>query len=190
MYSRLKKYYKTYLSYVEAQQVNLHTYEAMIDKEVFNLYGIDGPDLEQILREQGTPAGYFPVVEGFDQIPEDMLPEAKEYIKNLPGIKLTPEKLNEMGKELTELYENGDSIEEISLKLEINPVSVAAMREALDIINPKDLKHEVENLLTNFILEQLKKDKDGIIPLTKDAPEETMEKRLIDDVEKTFGEER
>jgi hypothetical protein len=76
----LEKSYKTYLSHAEPQQVNLHTYEAMIDKEVFNLYEIDGSDLEQILREQGTPAAYFPVVEGFELIPEDMLPEAKEYI--------------------------------------------------------------------------------------------------------------
>ena len=80
----LEKSYKTYLSHAESQQVNLHTYEAMIDKEVFNLYEIDGADLEQILREQGTPSGYFPVIEGFELIPEDMLPEAKEYIKSLP----------------------------------------------------------------------------------------------------------
>ena len=65
----LENSYKTYLSHIESQQVNLHIYEAMIDKEVFNLYEIDGDDLDQILREQGTPAGYFPVPEGFELIP-------------------------------------------------------------------------------------------------------------------------
>lgn len=184
----LEKSYKTYLSYAESQQVNLHTYEAMIDKEVFNLYEIDGADLEQILREQGTPAGYFSVIEGFELIPDDMLPEAKEYIKSLQRIKLTPEKLNEMREKLTELYEGGNSIEEIAVQMQINPVSVAAMRVELDIINSKDLKHEVENLLTNFILEQLKNDTDGIIPLYKDAAENTMEHRLVEDIEKMFGE--
>src|SRR3989337_3275955 len=93
----MEKSYKTDLSHAESQQVNLYTYEAMIDKEVFNLYEIDGADLEQILREQGTPAGYFPVVDGFELIPEDMLPEAKDYIKSLQKIKLMQEKLNEMG---------------------------------------------------------------------------------------------
>lgn len=58
-----------YLSHIESQKVNLHIYEAMIDKEVFNLYEIDGDGLDQILREQGTPAGYFPMVEGFELIP-------------------------------------------------------------------------------------------------------------------------
>jgi hypothetical protein len=91
----LEKSYKTYLSHAESQQVNLHTYDAMIDKEVFNLYEIYGADLEEILREQGTPAGYFPVIEGFELIPDDMLPEAKDYIKNLQKMKLAPEKLNE-----------------------------------------------------------------------------------------------
>jgi hypothetical protein len=184
----LEKSYKTYLSQAESRQVNLHIYEAMIDKEVFNLYEIDGADLEQILREQGTPAGYFPVVEGFELISEDMLPEAKEYIKSLQRVKLTPEKLNEMGEKLTELYEGGKTIEEIAVQMQINPVSVAAIRAELDIINSKDLKHELENLLTNFILEQLKKDKDGIIPLYKDAAENTMERRLVEDIEKMFGE--
>lgn len=190
MSNNLEKYYKTYLSHIESQQVNLHTYEAMIDKEVFNLYEIDGADLEQILKEQGTPGGYFPVVEGFELIPDDMLPEAKDYLKGLQRIKLAPEKLNEIGEKLTKLYEGGRSIEEIAIELQINPVSVAAMRAELDIINSKDLKHEVENLLTNFILEQLKKDKDGIIPLYTDAAENTMEHRLIEDIEKMFGEDK
>ncbi|MDP3103792.1 MAG: hypothetical protein Q8M95_04200 [Candidatus Methanoperedens sp.] len=184
----MEKSYKTYLSHAESRQVNLHTYEAMIDKEVFNLYEIDGADLEQILREQGIPAGYFPIIEGFELIPDDMLPEAKDYIKSLPRIKLTPEKLNEMGEKLTELYQGGKTIEEIAVQMQINPVSVAAMRIELDIINSKDLKHEVENLLTNFIIEQFKKDKDGIIPLYKDAAENTMEHRLVEDIEKMFGE--
>ena len=185
----LEKSYKTYLSHIESQQVNLQTYEAMIDHEVFDLYEIDGADLEQILREQGTPAGYHQVVEGFELIPDDMLPEAKEYLQGLPKTKLSPEELNRTGEELKKLYENGKSIEDISVKLKINPISVAAMREALDIINPRDLKHEIENLLTHFILEQLKKDSDGIIPLSNDTPEETMSQRLVDDIEKMFGED-
>jgi hypothetical protein len=92
-------------------------------------------------------------VEGFEFIPEDMLPEAKEYIKSLQRIKLTPEKLNEMGEKLTELYEGGKTIEEIAVQMQINPVSAATMRVELDIINSKDLKYEVENLLTHFILD-------------------------------------
>jgi|SRR3990172_1867855 len=190
MSNNLEKYYKTYLSHAESQQVNLYTYEAMIDKEVFNLYEIDGSDVEQILREQGTPAGYFPVVEGFELIPEDILPDAKDYIKSLERIKLTPEKLNEMGEKLTELYEGGKTIEEIAVELQINPASIAAMRFDLDIINPRDMKSEVENLLTYFILEQLKNDKDGIIPLYRDAAEKTMEQRLVEDIEKMFGEDK
>lgn len=186
----LEKSYKTYLSHAESQQVNLHTYEAMIDKEVFKLYEIDGADLEQILREQGTPAGYFPVIEGFELIPDDILPEARDYIKSLQRMKLTPEKLNEIGGKLTKLYEGGKTIEELAVELQINPVSVAAMRTELDIINPKDLKAEVENLLTHFILEQLKADQDGIIPLYKDATEKTIGRRIIDDLEKMFGEDK
>jgi hypothetical protein len=145
---------------------------------------------EKITVNQGIPAGYFPVIEGFELIPDDMLPEAKEYIKSLQRIKLTPEKLNEIGDKFTELYERGNSIEEIAVQMQINPVSVAAMRIELDIINSKDLKGEVENLLTHLILQQLKNDKDGIIPLYKDATEKTMLRRLVEDIENMFGEDK
>lgn len=118
----LEKSYKIYLSHIESQQVNLHTYEAMIDREVFDLYEIDGDDLDQILREQGTPAGYHQVIEGYELIPEDMLPEAKEYLQGLPRTKLSPQELNKTGEELQELYQRGKSIEDISVELQINPI--------------------------------------------------------------------
>lgn len=118
----LEKSYKIYLSHIESQQVNLHTYEAMIDREVFDLYEIDGDDLDQILREQGTPAGYHQVIEGYELIPEDMLPEAKEYFQGLPRTKLSPQELNKTGEELQELYQRGKSIEDISVELQINPI--------------------------------------------------------------------
>ena len=67
MANNLEKSYKIYLSHIESQQVNLHTYEAMIDREVFDLYEIDGDDLDQILREQGIPAGYHQVIPDFER---------------------------------------------------------------------------------------------------------------------------
>jgi hypothetical protein len=40
-----------------------------------------------------------------------------------------------------------------------------ALRQELDLVNPAELKDEVENFLTHRILESLKADSDGIIPL-------------------------
>ena len=189
MTKSLRDYYKAYLNHIEEEYVKLHTYEAMIDKEIFDLYEIDGEDLEQILREQGTPAGYFPVIEGYELIPEDMLLEGKEYIKNLERKDLSGDELNELGQKLKEIYEKGKSVENISVALKINPVSVLAMRKELNLINAKDLKHEVENLLTYLILGQLKEDKDGIIPISEGTHEEPLTERLIDDFEEIFGDE-
>ena len=187
--TKLENLYKIYLNHREEEYVKLHTYEAMIDKEIFALYEIDGEDLEQILREQGTPAGYFPVINRYELIPEDTLPEAKEYIKNLDRKDLSGDDLNRLGLKLKALYEKGKSIEEISIAVQINPVSVAAMRKELGLVNQKDLKHEVENLLTYLILEQLKKDEDGIIPISEETQEFTLTKRLISDLETLFGDE-
>jgi len=49
MISLLLQYYKNYLDHIEEEYVKLHTYEATIDKEIFNLYEIEGEDLDQIL---------------------------------------------------------------------------------------------------------------------------------------------
>jgi len=48
----LEKSYKTYLSHAESQQVNLHTYEAMIDKEVV----AKEPDFRGVDIETATEA--------------------------------------------------------------------------------------------------------------------------------------
>jgi len=187
--TKIEKLYKIYLNHIEEEYVKLYTYEAMIDKEIFALYEIEGDDLEQILREQGTPAGYFPIIEGYELSPNDMLPEVKEYIKGLERKELSADELNKVGEKLKELYESSKTLEEISIELQINPFSIAAMRKEADLINTKDLKHEVENLLTYYILEELKKDKDGIIPITDNTAETPLAKRLIDYLEKMFGEE-
>jgi hypothetical protein len=63
------------------------------------------------------------------------------------------------------------------------------MREELDLINRKDLRHEVENLLTHFTLDELKEDRDGIIPLSRDMSEKTMVERIIGNLEKMFGDD-
>jgi len=118
-----------------------------------------------------------------------MLEEGKEYIKSLERVVFSGKELEEIGKKLKELYEKGKTLEEISIELEINPVSVAAMRKELELINPKDLKHEVENLLTYFIIEQLKKDNDGIVPISEETPEKPLVERLTQDLEDMFGED-
>jgi hypothetical protein len=196
--------FRVYLDHKETELVKLHTYEGLIDREIFDLYEIDGEDLKQILDEQGTPAGWYPLVETFDLIPDDLLPEAKTALENHERKAFSGDELNELTLRLQELYEEkGKSIEEIAIALEIHPASVVALRQELDLVNPAELKDEVENFLTHRILESLKADSYGIIPLDEisvgptpthpypskggDSQEGNMLTRLRSALEETFG---
>ena len=180
--------FRVYLDHKETELVKLHTYEGLIDREIFDLYEIDGDDLQQILEEQGTPAGWYPLVEGFELIPDDLLPEAKRALENHERKTFSGDELNELTLRLQELYEEkGKSIEEIAIALEIHPASVVSLRQELDLVNPAELKDEVENFLTHRILESLKADSDGIIPLDETGVEANMLTRLRSALELTFG---
>lgn len=47
----------------------LHTLEARSEREVFSAYGIADADLQAVVDETGTPAGWFPLIAGYDQVP-------------------------------------------------------------------------------------------------------------------------
>jgi hypothetical protein len=47
----------------------LHTLEGIFEREVFDAYGIKVDDLQAILDETGTPAGWFPLIVSYDTLP-------------------------------------------------------------------------------------------------------------------------
>jgi len=210
--NKLLDFYKTFLSHKESLLLNLHTYESLIDYEVFKLYEIDGEDLIQILEEQGIPPAWYPILDGYAEIPEDMLPEAKGFLlggreQMLKDFKIEgfiPEKpslpLDKLKERFTKLYlgeekpnvnqATEDYVEDIAIDLGINPVSVLALRKEMDLVNPSDYKHEVENFLTYHLIEGLKEDPDGIIPITSIPGHQTALEHLRKRLEMVFGEDK
>jgi hypothetical protein len=59
----------------------LHTLEGFSEREVFAAYGIEGEDLGVVLDETGTPAGWHPLVAGYDTPPP--LPEGLSVSEDL-----------------------------------------------------------------------------------------------------------
>jgi len=208
----LKDSYRSFLSYKEPLIINLCTYQGLIDKEVFKLYEIDGEDLMQILEEQGIPPAWYPILGSYAEIPEDMLPEAKEFLLSgreqmLKDFKIEgfiPEKpslpLGKLKERFKKLYlgeekpdvkqATEDYIEDIAIDLGINPVSVLALRKEMDLVNSSDYKHEVENFLTYHLIEELKEDLDGIMPVASIPGHEAALDHLRKRIEMVFGEDK
>ncbi|MBI4562773.1 MAG: hypothetical protein HY724_12075 [Candidatus Rokubacteria bacterium] len=104
--------YRDTTEQVEAAIAVLHTFEGMCEREVFAAYGIAGEDLEAVLDETGTPAGWFPLIAGYEVIPK--LPEGL----SIPGELLAPlakeprgplstEELADLKRRLRAIYEAG-----------------------------------------------------------------------------------
>lgn len=90
----------------------LHTLEGLSEREVFAAYGIAGDDLAAVLDETGTPAGWYPLIEGYDQLPP--LPQGLEVPAELlarvaaePRKALSTTELAELKARLTALYQAG-----------------------------------------------------------------------------------
>lgn len=210
--SKLLESYKAHLDHKEAKLVKLHTHKGLIDKESFALYEIYGDDLIHILEEQGIPPAWYPVLDGYDNVPDNMLQEAREFLSGgreqmLKDFKIQgfiPEKpslpLDKLKKRFKKLYlgeekprvnqATEDYIEDIAIDLGINSVSVLALRKEMDLVNPSDYKHEAENFLAYHLIEELKEDQDGIIPITPIPGHQTALEHLRKRLEMVFGEDR
>jgi hypothetical protein len=96
----------------EAVAAVLHALEGISEREVFAAYGIEGDDLAAVLDETGTPAGWYPLIEGYDQLPPlpDGLEVPVELLKRIeeePRKALSAADLSNLKARLQVLYEAG-----------------------------------------------------------------------------------
>ncbi len=90
----------------------LHTLEGISERRVFAAYGVTNQDAVVVLDETGTPAGWHPLIAGYDAIPPlpgdlNIDPELLAPLKDHPRINPTPDELAELKRRLRALYEAG-----------------------------------------------------------------------------------
>ena len=110
--SSLADAYTSTTEQAEAIAAVLHTLEGISEHEVFTAYGLASDDLAAVLDETGTPAGWYPVLTGYDELPplpegtvvapELLTPLANESRRHLDGRELAILK-----RRLRALYEAG-----------------------------------------------------------------------------------
>jgi hypothetical protein len=96
----------------EAVAAVLHTIEGLSEREVFSAYGIAGDNLQAVLDETGTPAGWFPLIAGYDAMPElpgELMvdPKLLEPLAREQRCTASPEALADLKRRLRALYEAG-----------------------------------------------------------------------------------
>jgi len=96
----------------------LHTIEGVSERMVFAVYGVAGDDLKAVLDETGTPAGWFPLIHGYDFPPPlsegllEILMESLNFLSNHERRTLEPDELSILKQRLRTLYEAGPGVKE------------------------------------------------------------------------------
>lgn len=96
-----------------ATKVWLHTIEGFIEKSICTAYGLSDATIEKIFVDTGIPAGWFPIITGYDGLPEfcsglTYIPQ--DLIDHLAGLGLvclSPEELDRINNRLRVLYTAG-----------------------------------------------------------------------------------
>ncbi len=96
----------------EAVAALLHTLEGLSEREVFAAYRLDEEDIQAVLDETGTPAGWYPLVAGYDALPPlpDGLSVPGELTAQLSTLErraLTSAELTRLKARLRALYQAG-----------------------------------------------------------------------------------
>jgi len=95
----------------------LHTIEGYLENTVFNSIKFHHDAYQNILNEMGMPAGWFPLILGYDIISSsddgfEFSPEITTFLINLDRLAPGPEKFLIIKKRLRELFEHGPGVAE------------------------------------------------------------------------------
>lgn len=96
----------------EATCALLHALEGWNERLACDAYELDDDDVRAVLDETGTPAGWYPLIAGYDRLPdppEDVqLPDGfVEYFSSLERRELSSGELRELKSRIRKLYEAG-----------------------------------------------------------------------------------
>jgi len=162
----------------EALSAGLHTIESLSEREVFLAYGIAGEDLQTVMDETGTPAGWFPFITEYDAMPEipaglsvpEVLLEklAREERRMLPareltGLKQRLQSFYEAGAGGKADKDEGSANGEDENEAEGDTVSGARLPiPAETFIEELAQKLEIHPISIYWLLRELR-DKDGVV---------------------------
>ena len=96
----------------QAAPALLHALEAWNERLVFDAYELDAGDVQAVLDETGTPAGWYPLIAGYNTLPESPagieIPfELSEFLATLEHRTPAPAELTALQARLRRLYEAG-----------------------------------------------------------------------------------
>jgi hypothetical protein len=93
----------------------LHSLEGIINRDAFELLNLRPSEVSQVTADLGTPAGWFPLVTGYAEIPSTSMGllisgQTMEQLAALPQRPCTPDEKKQLKAKLRTLYEAGPGV--------------------------------------------------------------------------------
>jgi hypothetical protein len=156
--------------------------EALINEKVFEVYSLKAEDRKQIEAKMGKSIGTMAVLThakaAFLAEANDLLPETKKHIQDLPETDFSDEFVQTIKSGFETLYQTNNDLESFCTDHKVNPINVWYWFKEAKVVPPGRAKEIALEFLADAIRTLLKNDDDGIIPLVGFAEETRLYERL------------
>lgn len=165
----VKEYVATYYNYENGLLTQVLLNEAIINREVFDIYELSDNDRKMVLDKEGIPVGDLPVSEiarnhylQFLQLHKDQFPASDELIAHINTLPLSDEQPR---LEFDRLYQKNYEWEEFCIKNNVNPIEAWYQFSIAQTLPAQRTLILAFELITDIIRALLEKDDDGVMPL-------------------------
>lgn len=174
------------------QLTQVYINEAIINREVFQLYDLNEHDETMVLAKEGPSIGSLPVsiqarttyLEELEASKELSLVTVREFIENLPTKEFTNEEHELIVSQFGNLYQSNNDLEEFCIRNQVNPINAWYWFKQSNVIPKQRMNTLAMEFLADMIREILMEDEDGIVSLVPNSGG----KQLIDLIEEKFYE--
>ena len=165
----VKEYLTSYYNYENGLLTQVLLNEAIINREVFDIYELNDNDRKMVLDKEGIPVGDLPVSKTarknylqFLQLHSEQFPASGELIAHINTL---PESGEQPRLEFDRLYQKNYDWEEFCIQNNVNPIDAWYQFSTAQPLPTQRTQVLAFELITDVIRTLLEKDDDGVMPL-------------------------
>lgn len=156
--------------------------EAIINREVFDIYELTERDRKMVLDKEGVPVGDLPVSAiardrylEFLQLHKNEFPASNELIAHIEAL---PESDEQPRLEFERLYQKNYDWEEFCIQNKVNPIEAWYQFSVAQVLPAQRTQELAFEFVTDIVRTLLEKDDDGVMPMVDRTGEGMVSERI------------
>lgn len=181
----LKESFDHFFTYENKLIAEILINEALVNEIIFDVYELTAEDRQSVIKQQGEPAGQYPISESSKAAflaKSDTQKKVVEYVKQIPTLDQGNQNLKKKKKNLLNKYKtiskDGEAVRRLSGEFEVNPLTVAEWIEDSRVLPEKKVEDHAQKYILVLVREVLKQDQDGIVPIAEFSGESMLKDRI------------